>query len=587
MPTIPANKIPLITPGQLFSQLTTNTALSIRWLTADDPVYFEASNRPIADSVVQHLIIARSLDQVALRISHQNLFPFLVQAQVENGSITTNLPLAWIWDMHVSLPAKWENVRLAKIKRVSGSNTAGSGGDEYTGKLRLVFTANQEGSATEVAVFQADYNISGSASTLSYQKTRITIPTSAEESNPLPAGESQTIDGFITFRSLDPVNDATVAEFFDTVAPPITTTDSDSDGEFDSPAVYEIADELAGGSSATNDYTLTGLSHGTGLLVDSATNPLSPVDSDVLNFVGALNFPFAVDASLQSISHPGIIIPNALFTEFNIVAPAGDEPTDDTSGNFYPVWISKIIRDDSTAADVIQVRFSTYNVENPSTTPVEFAQMILDRDYVEGRVVNITPIANLWPTQDSNDADWLQGFGRGHAVLSSKWGATSDDVSDFFDAIEAVTDDPPEILFAKSNTRVGSWGISRVPASSPTHGQAAALHGSLGNNTPPSETNRYVVEADQGAGSQIDFESSPELSPSTRVNPDIERYGYTGSLAHRMVKMVVNSNGTDHEYDTDILPRLKILLGRDPIMFDHWYDGTVMKFYDGEKWITT
>src|SRR5688572_10001473 len=138
MPTIPPNKIPLVTPGQLFSQLTSNTALAIRWLTADDPVYFEATNRPIADAVVQHLIIARSLDQVALRISHQNLFPFLVQPQVENGSLLTNLPIAWIWDMHVSLPSKWENVRLAKIKRVSGSNTAGSSGDEYTGKLRLV-----------------------------------------------------------------------------------------------------------------------------------------------------------------------------------------------------------------------------------------------------------------------------------------------------------------------------------------------------------------------------------------------------------------------------------------------------------------
>ena len=580
MPTIPANKIPLVTPGQLFSQLTTNDAFAIRWITADDPVYFEAANRPIADAIVQGWVLARSLDQVALRISHQNLFPFLVQAQVENGLITTNLPISWIWDMHVSMPAKWENVRLAKIKRVSGANAT-----DYTGKLRLVFMANEEGSTTEVAIFQADYAIDGTTAGLTYQKVRVSIPTASEESNPIPTGESQTIDGFITFRTLDPVTDATVSDFLDTVPPPVSTTDANSDGEYDTPAEYELADEPAGSSSVTNDYTLTGLSHGTGLLVDSATNALSPVDSDIANFIAALNFPFDATSTLQSVSHPGIIIPVGLFNEFNVVAPAGDEPTGDTSGEFFPVWISKIVRDDAATVDTFQIRLSTYNVESPSTSSVEFAQLTLQRDFDSGRIVTVTPLVHLFPAQDVGDENWMQGFGKGHVVLSSKWGSTTDEVNNFFDAIAAVTDDPPEVLFSKATTRVGSWGVSRVSQHAPTKGQSAALHGTLGDTTPPTATNRFVVESDQGAGTTVDFETSTDLAAEIRVNADIERYGYTGSLVHKAFKLVVNSDGVEHDYDTDILPRIELLLGRSPIMFDEWFDGTVKKFYDGDKWI--
>ncbi|GAG34935.1 unnamed protein product, partial [marine sediment metagenome] len=58
----------------------------------------------------------------------------------------------------------------------------------------------------------------------------------------------------------------------------------------------------------------------------------------------------------------------------------------------------------------------------------------------------------------------------------------------------------------------------------------------------------------------------------------------TGGLAHRTVRLVVNGNGTSHTYDTDILPRLRALLGRDPEFGDFWYDGTRLKFFNGDTW---
>jgi len=52
-----------------------------------------------------------------------------------------------------------------------------------------------------------------------------------------------------------------------------------------------------------------------------------------------------------------------------------------------------------------------------------------------------------------------------------------------------------------------------------------------------------------------------------------------------MVRLIVNASGTDHDYDTDVLPRLRILLGRNPIFGDIWYDGTRFKTYNGDSWI--
>jgi len=359
MPTISPDLIPTISPGNIFSRLTTDSSLNIRFLTATDPAYFEVINRPIADSIVRQLIIAKALDAVNLRLGHQALFPFLIQSQFTSGTTIFDLPGSWIWDMNVSMPKKWEKARLAKIKRVSGTNTdIGTGTEEFTGKLRLVFTAQEEGSTTEVSVFQADYQID---SDLTYQRMRIDIPSSSEEATPLPSGETETVDGFVTFRTLDTTTTESQT-FFGALDPPTTTT-TDSSGEYTSPAVYQIVDTVAGGANVTDDFDTTAISHGTGLLVDSATNPIPALDSDALTWLNTFNYPFRLDATRASASPGGITIPQGLFQEFNITVPASDQPTDDTTGAFSPVWVSKITRDDA-SSDQLTFTFSTFNITN-------------------------------------------------------------------------------------------------------------------------------------------------------------------------------------------------------------------------------
>jgi hypothetical protein len=148
MPTIDPDLIPSIAPGQIFSTLTEQSSLNVRWISPRDPVFFEVMNRPMADIVVRQLIIAKALDALELRLSHQALFPFLITCKVDVGTTNIETPISWIWDMHVSIPAKWEYLRLAKIKRISGVN-----GTTPTGSLRLIFTAQEKGSSVEVALF--------------------------------------------------------------------------------------------------------------------------------------------------------------------------------------------------------------------------------------------------------------------------------------------------------------------------------------------------------------------------------------------------------------------------------------------------
>jgi len=82
MPTISPALVPTVTPGNLFDRLTQDTTLNIRWLTATDPVLFEALNRPMADIALRQLIIAKAVDALQLRLSFQNLFPFLITTKV-------------------------------------------------------------------------------------------------------------------------------------------------------------------------------------------------------------------------------------------------------------------------------------------------------------------------------------------------------------------------------------------------------------------------------------------------------------------------------------------------------------------------
>lgn len=578
MPTINPALVPTIPPGSLFNEFTTDANISIRFLTALDPVYFEALNRPMADLALRQLILAKTMDQLNIRLGHQALYPYLVQPQLVTATHFTDVPLSLIWDMHTSLPKKWEQVRLARIKRLSGSDDAdsgGTGGPEFTGKIRLMFSAQEEGSSVELFVFQADYQID---STLTYQVVRVSVPTTADAPNVINAGEAQTVDGFIIFRTLD-VNDPSNQTFFQAVPPPIGGP-VDSSGNFVTPPAYEITD-----SPGPGEFSLTAVSHGSGMLIASAWNAIPSLDSDLQIFLSTLNYPFGLDCTRMSVSPVStIVIPEGIFREFNIVAPAGDEPTGDTTGRFYPVWVNRIQRDD-TSADSLTWFFATYNVTDiPSTVPIEFASLTVTRSMSPGDIVAILPVADLWNQTGADAADWQQGFGKGHVVLSAIWGGTSGTIGSFFDSFIPVIDVPAEVVFSKVNTRISAWALSRVPKTVPTVGQSEALRGSRDGVSSPNEDNRYVVEGDQGLGDKVDFGTDTRLDPSRRNNSDIERFGYTGSLAHRVVLLAVNSNGVSHDYPNDVLPRLRILLGRDPIFGDFWYDGVRLKFFNGDTW---
>jgi hypothetical protein len=531
---------------------------------------------------VRQLVIAKSVDTLNLSLGNRANFPFVIQPQVASGTTAVDIPPQWIWDFHASMPRKWENLRLAKIKRISGQNGATVG---YSGWLRLIFTASVEGSSNEVSIFSADYQID---SVLTYQLVRLSIVGSIEEATAISPSESETVAGFLTFRTLDTTL-TNVVDFLDLVAPPSDTTDSDSDGYFDSPATYELVDSVPGGASISDDFSTTAMSHGTGLMSDSTFNTIPPLDSDIQSWIQAFNYPFDADANLTSIT--GITIPVGLFNEFDIVAPAGDQPTGDTSGLFYPVWISRIERVD-TSGTQLRFYFATYNVTDvetggaPSTTPVEFATLDLLQSYAANEIVEIIPIDNLLLQTGADAADFIQGFGRGHVKLSSLWDRTTSTVDDFFDEFDVIADDPADTEFSQGSTRIGPFGLSRVPKYSPTIGQSRALRGSSARRTiplNPSEDNRYVTEADQGVGNQIDLESQSGITP----NASIDRYGYSGSLAHKIVKLVINADALGDDasfYDDEVLPRLTILLGRSPQFGDFWYNGTRLMFFNGDTW---
>ena len=582
MPTINPNLIPTKTAGTLFSALTgADPSLTIRWLTATDPAYYEVLNRPHADLAVRQLVLAKTIDNLAIRLSSQTLFPFIIQARVSAGTFEVDVPLGWIWDMSASLPKKWENLRLAKILRMSGTNGTGS----YTGILRLIFSASVQNSSTEVYVFYADYVID---SVLTFQPIRLQVVTSAiDPTQPINPGEAETVAGFILFKTMD-VSQTSVANFLDLVAPPVDTSDANSDGYYDNPAIYEISDSNAGGSG-DDDFALSVIAHGTGMLTDSAYNSIPALDSEIQTWLTTFNYPFSADANLTSVD--GIIIPKGLFKEFNIVAPAGDAPTGNTSGSFYPVFINRIEYVGSTS-DVIRVYFATYNVTDlstggsPSTVPVEFAKLDLRRAGVPNEIIEIESIDNLKNATGTDADDFNQHFGRGHVVLSDLWDGSTTAVDDFFDQLEAIVDNPADTYYSISSSRISAFGISRVPKYTPTVGQAGALFGSTErriNKIQPSYDNRYICEQDQGLGDLIDLEAQNGITP----NLAIDRYGYSGSLAHKIVKLVVDAtkSGSDATfYDQQVLPRLRILLGRNPQFGDFWYTGTRLLFYNGDSW---
>jgi hypothetical protein len=568
--------IPTKSPGTLFESLTGNDpTLNIRWLQATDPVYFEVFNRPLSDLTVRQLVIAKALDNVQLKLGHQALFPFLVQPLVSSGTDVVDVPLGWIWDMHASMPKKWERLRLAKIKRISGVNDVTSG---YTGKLRLIFTASVGASTTEVAVFYVDYEID---SDLTYQCLKLQVVPSTEEPIVINPGEEETVCGLIIFKTMS-LAESGVISFLDLLAPPAGGTDANSDGYYDNPTVYDIVDTVPGGSSVTDDFSSNSLNHGTGLLTNSAWNAIPQLDSDIQAWLVSLNYPFASGASRTS--SDSIQIPAGLFKEFNITAPVSDQPTGDISGTYSPVWINRI---EQVNINLLRFYFSTYNItaDSPSVEGIEFATLDLLRSYGENQRVAIVPIDNLL-LQPTSDDSFQQQFGKGHVVLSSLWDGITTEVEDFFDAFSFLVDNPIDTIFPQANTLLSSFGISRVPRYTPTAGQAEALVGSTARRTTPihpSDTNRYVCEQDQGIGSQVDLDNQPGIV----TNSAIDRYGYRGGLNHRIVKLVIDATqlGSDPSfYDNQVLPRLRYLFGRDPQFGDFWHNGTRLMFYNGDTW---
>ena len=576
MPDINPDLVPTIAPGNIFKHLTEDSTLNVRWLVPQDPVFYEVTNRPMADIVLRQLIIAKALDAVNLRLGHQALFPFLITAKFDTGSGHIELPQSWMWDMHVSIPAKWEFLRLAKIKRMSGTNASTSG--DITGILRFIFTAQKKGSTTEVALFYVDYKID---SFFTYQVDRINPVTTLEEPNAIDPGELETINGFVMFRTLDKTL-TPIKEVFDALQPPIAGTDSNGDGLYDTPTSYDIVSSDPGGITNPDDFLASSLPHGTGVVVASAYNLIPATDSDINTWLSATNYPFRIGATRTSIH--GITVPKALFREFDMVVPTSDEPTGDVSRGFSPVWLSSIERLDS-LANKIEFRFSTHTIGGSSTTPdvVEFARLTLDRSSAAGTVVKIEPIDDLLRDESSSQEESRQGFGTGHVVLSSIWGTTDNDVDAFFNGFFALLDMPPVTAFVKDAGLLSSYGLSRNSRFVPTKGQHDALQGSTARRNPPlfpSDSNRFVTEEDQGLGDAIDF----RVKPGFVENEDILPIGYTGSLIHKLVKLVVDASGDKHDYEKDILPRLKCLLGRDPVFGDEWFDGTLLKFFNGDTW---
>ena len=572
MPNIDSSLIPLVTPGNTFTVLTDNETLAVRWLTAQDPHFFDTYNRPMADIVVRQLILAKSIDQLGLRLGHQTNFPFLVEATVDVSSATLSLPASWIWDTHPALSDDWENLRLAVIQRYPGESNIDT--STYTGIMRLVFTANPVGSSTEVGIFYVDYEIDSS---LSFQIRTIKPCTEKEYPTSLPTEEWGSIAGFVTFRTLDTEG---YSEFFAALAP-----SSDSTGTEGNPENYEITDTPAGGEGVDGDYSYTAVSHGTGMLVNSAYNVIPPIGVTANSVLTALNYPWRYGTSLTSTDQKSTI-PDLLFNSFILTAPMGDRFEAEKEN--FEVYCTKIRRLDS-SANQLKMYFSTNDTIIGSTSEelIEFATVILNRNDQgtggPGTVIEIVPANNLRNNNVSDAELFYQNFGSGHVILSSEW-ATDSSINDFFDSFLDIVDEPADRFF---NAQLNEFGLHRTPQNIPTLGEDLALQGSTSRREDPinpSDDNRYVTEYDQGLGDKVDFREYEDIEDNDDINPE----AYKGSVLIKSVVLLVNTaNNARFNYTDDILPRLKVLLGRDPIHGDEWFDGTIFKRYDGisESWI--
>ena len=553
--------VPLIPPGNIFDTLNDDTNnYAVRWIQPTDPVYYTVANRPISDTVLRQLIISKAIDNIALRLSHQSNFPFIITPIVVNGSTSSGLPLSWIWDMHVSIYYRWENLRLAKIKRTSGTNGTGN----YTGNLRLYFTADDSTSGTETYLFYVDYQID---SELTYQICGINMVT--DETPHVDDASFSAMDGYILMRTINPDNDSTMESLLtDVLYPPVAPLTE---------TVGELEDSAAGSASNPSDFDTSIVSHGTGILTLSAFNIIPAIDTIIDNWLIATNFPFRVNLGRTSIGSSPLTIPQGLFYELSIVAPSPDSYPSSVD-DVFPVWISRIHREDPSASE-IKFYFSTYDIEHSVSgyKIIEFASLTLNRSNRKNDVIHIVPEAPLYYGKTSSD--WYQGFGEGHVVLSTKWGTSSlsSEVNDMFNECAANTQENFE--FNMTQTLLSPYAVHRVPKNIPTNGQFAALKGTLGDADPPNSTNEFVVKNDAGLGEAVD------LSATHGSKNGISDTGYKATHAVAFVKLEVTAEGTSYDFDNDIKPRLETLYGRSLQFGDFWFNGTRLLMYDGEKFI--
>jgi hypothetical protein len=261
----------------------------------------------------------------------------------------------------------------------------------------------------------------------------------------------------------------------------------------------------------------------------------------------------------------------------------------DTIEENFPVYLSRIRRLND-ASTKLQLVFSTTNtiIGSSSDELIDFATLTLDKgDFGStsgpGALIEISPLLNLRNNSDASADLFKQNFGSGFVILSSEW-STNAAIGEFFDSFSSVVDEPPERYF---NSQLNEFALHRTPSNIPTIGESQALAGSTSRRTQPihpSSDNLYITESDQGLGEKVDFR---ELSEFTS-NDDIDPIAYKGSKLTQSFVLVVNTaNDANFDYDNDILPRIRHLIGRDPIQGDEWFDGTTFKKYDqiSKTWI--
>jgi hypothetical protein len=319
--------------------------------------------------------------------------------------------------------------------------------------------------------------------------------------------------------------------------------------------------------------------------VNSAYNVIPPIGVNSNSVLTALNYPWRTGTNLASLDQI-TTIPTLLFSQFILTAPMGNRF--EVEKENFPVYLTKIRRLDENA-EQLQLFFSTNDTIIGSTSEqlIEFCTLTLSRSDVgtngPGTVIEITPFNNLRNNNTPDAELFSQNFGSGFVILSSNW-TTDSSVDDFFDSFLGIVDEPADRFFL---AQLNEFALHRTPPNIPTLGEDLALQGSTSRRAVPlypSDENRYVLENDQGLGDKVDFRDFPEIETNKDINPE----AYKGSLLSKSIILLVNTaNDACFNYDEDLLPRLEVLLGRQPIHGDEWFDGTVFKKYDGisRAWI--